>query len=162
MLQFPLQELMDKHRCYEYLLKVLHREGRRFRRDIRCLRSNNYTITIVRRLLPIAVESAGWSLISSRALCGAALATAAVKSYCSSGESPQVCPTYHLAQELGLDRSRLLERRQEIQQLMAQRFSPPRSYPTPWPKPRRCTKSWESGVASVGGTTSGGGVCSVL
>ena len=27
MLQFPLQELMDERRCYEYLLKVLHREG---------------------------------------------------------------------------------------------------------------------------------------
>jgi hypothetical protein len=27
MLQFPLQELMDERRCYEYLLKVLHPEG---------------------------------------------------------------------------------------------------------------------------------------
>ena len=134
-------------------------KGRSVRRDIRCLRSNNYTITTARRLLPIAVESAGWSLISSRALCGAALATAAVKIARPSGESPQVCPHVSLGTGVGSGPLAVAGATAGDSAVDGATFFPPLA-PTRRRGPSQgdVQKAGGSGVASVGRTTSGGGV----
>jgi transposase-like protein len=124
MLIFPIHELMDEQKCYDYLLQVLHPEGLKCPRghtlpadqqphdrhrapimDYRCRECgavfNLFTDTI-------------WS--GSRYSC--------VQIILILRGIAQGVPTEHLASELGIDRSHLLERRHEIQQLIEQGLSP--------------------------------------
>ena len=124
MLIFPIHELMDEQKCYDYLLQVLHPDGLKCPRghplpaeqqphdrhrapimDYRCRECcavfNLFTDTI-------------WS--GSRYNC--------VQIVLILRGIAQGVPTEHLAHELGIDRSQLLERRHEIQQLIEQGLSP--------------------------------------
>ena len=124
MLIFPLHELMDEQKCYDYLLQVLHPDGLKCPRghalpadqqphdrhrdpimDYRCRECgavfNLFTDTI-------------WS--GSRYSC--------VQIILILRGIAQGVPTEHLASELGIDRSHLLDRRHEIQQLIEQGLSP--------------------------------------
>jgi transposase-like protein len=124
MLIFPIHELMDEQKCYDYLLQVLHPDGLKCPRghplptdqqphdrhrapimDYRCRECgavfNLFTDTI-------------WS--GSRYTC--------VQIVLILRGIAQGVPTEHLASELGIDRSHLLERRHEIQRLIEQGLSP--------------------------------------
>lgn len=124
MMTFPIQELMDEQKCYDYLLKVLHPQGLacpaghplrlgqkphdRHRTpvlDYRCPECgrvfNAFTQTV-------------WS--GGRYTC--------VQMVLILRGIAQGVPTEHLADELGLDRSHLLAKRHEIQKLLEQRLSP--------------------------------------
>jgi transposase-like protein len=124
MLRFSICELLDERRGYEYLLKVRHPEGRQCPRgprlpegqqphgrhrepvvDYRCRECgavfNLFTGTV-------------WS--GSRYTCGQIVLILRGVA--------QGVPTQHLAEELGSDRSQLLERRPEMQALIEQRLSP--------------------------------------
>jgi hypothetical protein len=124
MLQVPIQELRDEQRCSDYLLRVLPPQG------LRCPQGHpvpeehhphdrhreplvDYRwreCGAVFNLFPSTVWSGSRSRCSQIVLILRGIA--------------QGVPTQHLAEELGLDRSQLLERRQEIQQLLEQRLSP--------------------------------------
>ena len=124
MITFPIQELMDEQKCYDYLLHVLHPQGltcpagHRLRPeqkphdrhrgpvfDYRCSECgcvfNAFTTTV-------------WQ--GSRYTC--------VQMVLILRGIAQGIPTEHLADELGIDRSHLLEKRHEIQKLLEQRLSP--------------------------------------
>ena len=124
MITFSIQELMDEQKCYDYLLTVLHPQGLkcpaghpihpgqkphdRHRApvfDYRCSECgsvfNAFTHTVWR---------------GSRYTC--------VQMVLILRGIAQGTPTEHLADELGLDRSHLLEKRHEMQQLLEQRLSP--------------------------------------
>jgi transposase-like protein len=124
MLIFPIHELMDEQKSYAYLLQVLHPDGLKCPQghplpanqqphdrhrapimDYRCRACgavfNLFTDTI-------------WS--GSRYNC--------VQTVLILRGIAQGVPTEHLAHELGIDRSQLLERRHEIQQLIEQGLSP--------------------------------------
>ena len=124
MITFPIQNLMDEQKCYDYLLKILHPQGLacpaghplrpgqkpqdRHRApvfDYRCPTCgrvfNAFTNTV-------------WS--GGRYTC--------VQMVLILRGIAQGVPTEHLADELGIDRSHLLAKRHEIQQLLEQRLSP--------------------------------------
>ena len=124
MLIFPIHALLDEQKCYDYLLQVLHPDGLKCPRghslpadqqphdrhrdpimDYRCRECgavfNLFTDTI-------------WS--GSRYSC--------VQIILILRGIAQGVPTEHLASELGIDRSHLLDRRHEIQQLIEQGLSP--------------------------------------
>lgn len=124
MIAFPIQALMDEQRCYDYLLNSLHpqrltcpaghalRPGQkpqdRHRApvfDYRCPECgrvfNAFTNTV-------------WS--GARYTC--------VQMVLVLRGIAQGVPTEHLADELGIDRGHLLEKRHEIQKLLEQRLSP--------------------------------------
>ena len=124
MMTFPIQDLMDEQKSYDYLLKVLHPNGLkcpaghpvpvgqkahdRHRApvfDYRCRVCgtvfNAFTDTVWRRSRYTCVQ---------RVLILRGIA--------------QGVPTEHLADELGIDRSHLLDKRHEIQQLLEQHLSP--------------------------------------
>ena len=124
MLIFPIDELMNEQACCEFLLKVLHPKGLRCPQghrlpkdqaphdrhraptfDYRCRKCgavfNLFTNTL-------------WS--KSRYSCKAIVLILR--------GIAQVTPTQHLAKELKIDRSHLLNRRHAIQALVEQRLSP--------------------------------------
>lgn len=124
MMTFPIHELMDEQKCYDYLLKVLHPQGLkcpaghplrpgqkphdRHRSpvfDYRCRECgrvfNAFTHTV-------------WS--GGRYTC--------VQMVLILRGIAQGVPTEHLAGELDIDRSHLLAKRHEMQQLLEQRLSP--------------------------------------
>ena len=127
MLQFPLDELLDEQACYAFLLRVLHPDGlpgpqghalpldqaphARHRApilDYRCRTCgavfNVFTGTI-------------WSKTRYRCTTIVQILRGIA----------QGVPTKHLAAELGINRTHLLERRHQIQALLAQRLSPLRT-----------------------------------
>ena len=124
MIIFPIQELMDEQKCYDYLLHVLHPNG------LRCpvrhpLAAGQQPHD--RHRAPVleyrcrecgavfnAFTGSVWS--GSRYTC--------VQMVLVVRGIAQGIPTEHLAEELGIDRSHLLEKRHEIQQLLEQRLSP--------------------------------------
>jgi transposase-like protein len=124
MISFPIQELMDEQKCYDYLLKVLHPKG------LRCpaghpLRPgqkphDRHRAPVVEYRCPEcasvfnAFSGTVWS--SSRYTC--------IQMVLILRGIAQGAPTEHLADELGIDRSHLLEKRHEIQKLLEQRLSP--------------------------------------
>lgn len=129
MLQFPLDELLDEQACYAFLLQVLHPEG------LRCPRGHALPAGQAphdRHRPPV--------LDYRCRTCGAVFnlfsGTVWVKSRYRCSTIVQILrgitqgvPTKHLAEELGIDRGHLLERRHHLQALVAQRLSPLGSTP---------------------------------
>ena len=124
MLRFPIGDLLDEHRCAEFLLAVLHPTG------LACPNGHPLPPTQAphdRHRAPIADYRCRH--------CGAVFnlftGTLWSKSHypCSTivlilRGIAQGTPTAHLAAELGIDRGHLLERRHAIQALLEQRLSP--------------------------------------
>lgn len=124
MMTFPIQELMDEQKCYAYLLHVLHPQG------LHCpaghaLRPgqkphDRHRAPILDYRCPVcgcvfnAFTHTVWQ--GGRYTC--------VQMVLILRGIAQGVPTEHLADELGLDRSHLLAKRHEIQQLLEQRLSP--------------------------------------
>ena len=127
MLEFPLTELLDEQACYDFLLRTLHPDGlhcpdghplphdqaphdrhRAPIMDYRCRQCgavfNLFTGTI-------------WSKTRFRCATIVQILRGIA----------QGVPTKHLAAELGIDRSHLLQRRHQIQALVEQRLSPLRA-----------------------------------
>ena len=127
MLEFPLTELLDEQACYDFLLRTLHPDGlhcpdahplphdqaphdrhRAPIMDYRCRKCgavfNLFTGTI-------------WSKTRFRCATIVQILRGIA----------QGVPTKHLAAELGIDRSHLLQRRHQIQALVEQRLSPLRA-----------------------------------
>ena len=124
MITFPIQELMDEQKCYDYLLKVLHPNG------LKCpaghpLRPGqkphdrhrapvfDYRCQDCGRVFHAFTDTV-WS--GGRYTC--------IQMVLILRGIAQGTPTEHLADELGIDRSHLLEKRHEIQKLLEQRLSP--------------------------------------
>lgn len=124
MLIWPIDDLLDEQRCYDFLLRTLHPEG------LHCPNGH-----------PLPPNQAPHDRHRAPILdyrcrqCGAVynLFTHTIwsKSHYSCRQIvlilrgiAQGVPTKHLAEELGIDRSHLLERRHQIQQLIEQRLSP--------------------------------------
>jgi transposase-like protein len=124
MMTFPIQELMDEQKCYDYLLHILHPQG------LHCpaghaLRPgqkphDRHRAPILDYRCPVcgcvfnAFTHTVWQ--GSRYTC--------VQMVLILRGIAQGVPTEHLADELGIDRSHLLAKRHEIQQLLEQRLSP--------------------------------------
>jgi transposase-like protein len=124
MITFPIQALMDEQKCYDYLLNVLHSKG------LRCpaghpLRPgqkphDRHRAPVLEYRCPEcasvfnAFSGTVWS--GSRYTC--------IQMVLMLRGIAQGVPTDHLANELGIDRSHLLEKRHEIQTLLEQRLPP--------------------------------------
>lgn len=124
MITFPIQELMDEQKCYDYLLQVLHATG------LRCpaghpLRPgqkphDRHRAPMLEYRCPEcgsvfnAFSGTVWS--GSRYTC--------IQMVLILRGIAQGVPTDHLADELGIDRSHLLGKRHEIQTLLEQRLPP--------------------------------------
>ena len=124
MLQFPLDDLLDEHACYDFLLRVLHPDG------VGCPHGHRLPTD------QAAPDRHRAPILDYRCrTCGAVFnlftGTIWTKSRypCSTivqllrGIAPGV-PTQHLAAEVGIDRGHLLERRHHIQAMLAQHLSP--------------------------------------
>jgi hypothetical protein len=122
MLLFPIQELMDDQKCYDYLLKVLHPQGGPAGHPMRPGQKPHD-----RHRAPVfdyrgpecghvfnAFTQTVWS--GGRYTC--------VQMVLILRGNAQGVPTEHLADELGIARSHLLAKRHEIQKLLEQRLSP--------------------------------------
>jgi transposase-like protein len=126
MMQFPLTILLDEQACYDFLLHILHPTGLacpyghqlppdqaphdRHRAPIMDYRCR--TCGAVFNLFTLTLFSKTRYRCSTIVLLLRGIA--------------QGTPTKHLAAELGIDRSHLLERRHAIQAVLAGRLSPPR------------------------------------
>ncbi|HZG65101.1 MAG TPA: hypothetical protein VEZ12_00045 [Herpetosiphonaceae bacterium] len=124
MLQFPLDDMLDEQACHDFLLRVLHPDG------LHCPHGHR---------LPAAQSAHDRHrapILDYRCrTCGAVfnLFTGTIWAktrYPCSTIVPilrgiaQGVSTKHLAEELGLDRGHLLERRHQMQGLVAQQLSP--------------------------------------
>ena len=124
MITFPIQELMDEQKCYDYLLKVLHPQG------LKCPAGHpvgpeqkphdrhraplwDYRCSACGRVFN-AFTASVWA--GSRYTC--------VQMVLILRGIAQGTPTEHLADELGINRPHLLEKRHEIQKLLEQRLPP--------------------------------------
>jgi transposase-like protein len=124
MLQFPLDDLLDEQACYTFLLRVLHPDG------LHCPHGH-----------ALPTDQAGHDRHRAPILdyrcrtCGAVFnlftGTIWAKSRYRCSTIVQILrgiaqgvPTKHLAEELGIDRGHLLERRHRIQGLVEQHLSP--------------------------------------
>jgi len=126
MMQFPLTTLLDEQACYDFLLHVLHPGGlacplghrlppeqappdrhRAPIMDYRCRRCGAVFNLFTNSLFSKTRYHGSTILLLLRGIA-------------------QGIPTKHLAAELGIDRGHLLERRHEIQAVLARRLSPPR------------------------------------
>jgi transposase len=122
MMIFPIGELMDEQRCYDFLLEVLHPDG------LHCPNGHplppdqaphdrhrdpifDYRCRVCGKVYNIFTDTI-WS--GSRYSC--------VTIVLSIRGVVQGVPTQHLAEELGIDRSHLLKRRHEIQQWAKERL----------------------------------------
>lgn len=124
MIEFPIRSLMDEQACYNYLLEVLHPEG------LHCPQGHvlpDDQAPHDKRRAPIvdyrcrtcgAVFNIFTNTIWSKSRYSCAIIVLILRGIA------QGVPTAHLAKELGVDRTHLLERRHEIQRLIEQRFPP--------------------------------------
>ena len=124
MLQFPLDDLLDEHACYDFLLHVLHPDG------LCCPHGHRLPAAQAvhdRHRVPI--------LDYRCRTCGAVFnlftGTIWTKSRYPCSTIVQILrgiaqgvPTQHLAAEVGVDRGHLLARRHHIQAMLAQHLSP--------------------------------------
>jgi transposase-like protein len=124
MITFPIQELMDEQKCYNYLLKVLHRRG------LKCPTGHPVPAGQKphdRHRTPVVdyrCRECGsvFNAFTNTVWCGTRYTC--VQMVLILRGIAQGTPTEHLADELGIDRSHLLAKRHEIQQLLEQRLSP--------------------------------------
>jgi transposase-like protein len=124
MMIFPIDELLDEQQCYDFLLKVLHPEG------LHCPNGHplpsdqaphdrhrdpifDYKCRVCGKVYNLFTGTI-WS--GSRYPCRTIVLIMR--------GIAQGVPTKHLAQELGIDRSHLLNRRHQIQKLAEERLSP--------------------------------------
>jgi transposase-like protein len=126
MMQFPITTLLDEQASYEFLLHVLHPSG------LACPHGHRLPPEQAPHLRHRA------PLVDYRCrTCGAVFNLftntlfSKTRYRCSTivlllRGIAQGTPTKHLAAELGSDRGHLLERRHEIQAVLARRLSPPR------------------------------------
>ena len=124
MLQFPLDELLDEQACYAFLLRVLHPDG------LHCPQGHALPLDQAphaRHRAPIldyrcrtcgAVFNVFTGTIWSKTRYRCTTIVQILRGIA------QGVPTKHLAAELGINRTHLLERRHQIQALLAQRLSP--------------------------------------
>ena len=127
MLQFPLDELLDEQACYAFLLRVLHPDG------LHCPQGHALPLDQApqdRHRAPIldyrcrtcgAVFNVFTGTIWSKTRYRCPTSVQILR------DIAQGVPTKHLAAELGINRTHLLERRHHIQALLAQRLSPRRT-----------------------------------
>ena len=124
MLIWPIDELLDEHRCYDFLLHTLHPDGlycpnghalppdqalhdrdRAPILDYRCRQCGAVFNLFTHTMWSKSRYSCGQIVLILRGIA-------------------QGVPTKHLAAELNIDRSHLLTRRHQIQLLIEQRLSP--------------------------------------
>lgn len=127
MLLFPLDEVLDDQACYDFLLRTLHPDG------LHCPSGH----ALPRGQAPHDRHRA--PILDYRCrTCGAVFnlftGTVWAKSRYRCATIVQILrgiaqgvPTKHLAEELGIDRGQLLERRHQLQALLEQRLSPLRT-----------------------------------
>jgi transposase-like protein len=127
MLQFPLDALLDEQACYAFLLRVLHPDG------LHCPQGHALPLDQAphdRHRAPIldyrcrtcgAVFNVFTGTIWSKTRYRCTTIVQILRGIA------QGVPTKHLAAELGINRTHLLERRHQIQALLAQRLSPLRT-----------------------------------
>ncbi len=127
MLEFPLTELLDEQACYDFLLRTLHPDG------LHCPYGHPLPLDQAphdRHRAPImdyrcrqcgAVFNLFTGTIWSKTRFRCATIVQILRGIA------QGVPTKHLAAELGIDRSHLLQRRHQIQALVEQRLSPLRA-----------------------------------
>lgn len=124
MIVFPIRTLMDEQVCYNYLLEVLHPgglycpQGHRLPADQAPHDRHRAPIVDYRCRMCGAVFNIFTNTIWSKSRYSCATIVLILRGIA------QGVPTAHLAQELGIDRVHLLERRHQIQKLIEQRFSP--------------------------------------
>ncbi len=124
MLLFPIGDLLAERRCYDFLLPVLHPTG------LACPTDHSLPPGQAphdRHRVPI---------VDYRCRAGGAVFNPVTDTLWSKSHYPcstivlilrgiaEGTPTTHLAAELGIDRSHLLERRHAIQALLEQHLSP--------------------------------------
>jgi transposase-like protein len=124
MLRFPIHELLDERRCYEYLLKVLHPEGLHCPHGHRLPEGQHPHDRHRDPLVDYRCRECGavFNLFTGTLWSGSRYPCSQIVLLLRG--VAQGVPTQHLAEELGIDRSQLLERRHEIQALIEQRLSP--------------------------------------
>jgi transposase-like protein len=123
MLIFPIHELMDEQKCYNYLLQILHRDG------LKCPQGHSLPADQQphdRHRAPIVdyrcrACGAVFNLFTGTIWSGSRYTCVQIVLIVRG--IAQGVPTARLAQELGIDRTHLLARRPAIQQLVKQRFS---------------------------------------
>jgi transposase-like protein len=125
MMQFPLDTLLDEQACYDFLLRVLHPNG------LACPRGHQlpphqaphdrHRVQIVdyRCRTCGAVFNLFTNTLWSKTRYRCSTIVLILRGIA------QGTPTKHLAAELGIDRGHLLERRHDIQAVLARRLSPP-------------------------------------
>lgn len=115
MILFPITQLMDEKKCYDYLVEILHPEGLKCPK---CQASLDMVKTHRKDRVP---------LLYYRCFCGRIFNAFSGTDWqgthhpCSTvililQGVAQGVSTSHLAKELGIDRSRLLQRRHQLQQ----------------------------------------------
>jgi transposase-like protein len=121
---FPINELMDEQACYDFLLSVLHPEG------LHCCNGHALPANQAphdRHRAPImdyrcrqcgSVYNIFSNTIWSKSHYSCSKIVLIVRGIA------QGVPTKHLAEELEIDRSHLLSRRHQIQELIGRCFSP--------------------------------------
>jgi transposase-like protein len=130
MLSFPIDELLDEQRCYEFLLRTLHPDG------LRCPQGHPLPPDQQphdRHRAPIMdyrCRQCGAVYNLFTGTCWRKTRYPCRKIVLLLRGIAQGVPTKHLAEELRLDRSQLLERRHAVQELLEQRL-PPRHSPRP-------------------------------
>ena len=124
MIVFPIQSLMDEQACYDYLLSVLHPHG------LHCPQRHPLPAdqgAHDRQRAPVvdyrgktwgAVFKLFTNTIWSKTRYSGATSVLIVRGVAQGG------PTAHLARELGIDRTHLLEHRHEMQTLLEPRLPP--------------------------------------
>jgi len=122
MMLFPINELLDEKRCYDFLLNVLHPEG------LHC--PNGHPLPKDqdphdRHREPIFdykcnVCGAVYNLFTNTIWSGSRYSCAKIVLIIR--DIIQGVPTKHIAEELGIDRAHVLELRHEIQKLAMERL----------------------------------------
>jgi transposase-like protein len=124
MLQFPLNDMLDEQACHEFLLRVLHPDG------LHCPHGHRLPAAQAahdRHRAPILDYRCRTCGTVFNLFTGTIWAK--TRYPCSTIVQilrgiAQGVSTKHLAEELGLDRGHLLERRHQMQGLVAQQLSP--------------------------------------
>jgi transposase-like protein len=127
MLRFPLDGLLDEQACYDFLLHNLHPHG------LHCPRGHPLPADQAphRRRRPLIPDyrcrqcGAVFNLFTATIWWKTCYRCATIVQILRG--IAQGIPTQHLADELGINRTHLLERRHEIHALVAAHFSPYRA-----------------------------------